>query len=113
MATAGARLQLAIAPAGSGKTTAMRALASAWTDGGGTIIGLAPSAAAADALRSQIDTQTDTLAKLTHSLEQARESGAAMPAWVAGLEPPTLAVHDEARRHRKSDEWGKRGRVRE
>ncbi len=65
MATSGARLQLAIAPAGSGKTTAMRALASAWTDGGGTIIGLAPSAAAADALRSQIDTQTDTLAKLT------------------------------------------------
>src|SRR3546814_9483151 len=31
MATSGARLQLAIAPAGSGKTTAMRALASAWT----------------------------------------------------------------------------------
>ena len=65
MATSGARLQLAIAPAGSGKTTAMRALASAWTDGGGTIIGLAPSAAAADALRtsmgSHIDTQTDTL----------------------------------------------------
>ncbi|WP_278258254.1 AAA family ATPase [Nocardioides convexus] len=63
MATSGARLQAAIAPAGSGKTTAMRALASAWADGGGTIIGLAPSAAAADALRSQIDTQTDTLAK--------------------------------------------------
>ena len=96
MATSGARLQLAIAPAGSGKTTAMRALASAWTDGGGTIIGLAPSAAAADALRSQIDTQTDTLAKLTHSLEQARESGAAMPAWVAGIDSSTLVVIDEA-----------------
>src|SRR3546814_10357383 len=77
MATSGARLQLAIAPAGSGKTTAMRALASAWSDGGGTIIGLAPSAAAADALRSQIDTQTDTLAKLTPSLAQARQPGAA------------------------------------
>ncbi|MEZ0580186.1 MobF family relaxase [Nocardioides sp. MH1] len=96
MATSGARLQLAIAPAGSGKTTAMRALASAWTDGGGTIIGLAPSAAAADALRSQIDTQTDTLAKLTHSLEQARETGAAMPAWVAGIDSSTLVVIDEA-----------------
>jgi DNA primase catalytic core len=96
MATSGARLQLAIAPAGSGKTTAMRALASAWADGGGTIIGLAPSAAAADALRSQIDTQTDTLAKLTHSLEQARESGAAMPAWVAGIDSSTLVVIDEA-----------------
>ncbi|GAA1149644.1 MobF family relaxase [Nocardioides aquiterrae] len=96
VATSGARLQLAIAPAGSGKTTAMRALASAWADGGGTIIGLAPSAAAADALRSQIDTQTDTLAKLTHSLEQARESGAAMPAWVAGIDSSTLVVIDEA-----------------
>ncbi|WGY04881.1 MobF family relaxase (plasmid) [Nocardioides sp. QY071] len=96
MATSGARLQLAIAPAGSGKTTAMRALASAWADGGGTIIGLAPSAAAADALRSQIDTQTDTLAKLTHSLEQARETGAAMPEWVAGIDSSTLVVIDEA-----------------
>ncbi len=96
MATSGARLQLAIAPAGSGKTTAMRALASAWSDGGGTIIGLAPSAAAADALRSQIDTQTDTLAKLTHSLEQARQTGAAMPDWVAGIGSSTLVVIDEA-----------------
>ncbi|HRK48251.1 MAG TPA: AAA family ATPase, partial [Nocardioides sp.] len=81
---------------GSGKTTAMRALASAWADGGGTIIGLAPSAAAADALRSQIDTQTDTLAKLTHSLEQARQTGAAMPDWVAGIDSSTLVVIDEA-----------------
>ncbi len=96
MATSGARLQLAIAPAGSGKTTAMRALASAWSDGGGTIIGLAPSAAAADALRSQIDTQTDTLAKLTHCLEQARQTGAAMPDWAAGIDSSTLVVIDEA-----------------
>lgn len=96
MATSGARLQLAIAPAGSGKTTAMRALASAWSDGGGTVIGLAPSAAAADALRSQTDTQTDTLAKLTHSLEQARQTGAAMPDWVAGIDSSTLVVIDEA-----------------
>ncbi|MQW77312.1 relaxase domain-containing protein [Nocardioides sp. dk4132] len=100
MATSGARLQLAIAPAGSGKTTAMRALASAWSDGGGTIIGLAPSAAAADALRismgSQSGTLTDTLAKLTHSLEQARQTGTAMPDWVAGIDSSTLVVIDEA-----------------
>jgi hypothetical protein len=31
MCTSGARLQLAIAPAGAGKTTAMRALVLAWT----------------------------------------------------------------------------------
>ena len=47
MATSGARLQLAIAPAGSGKTTALRALTQAWLEGGGHVLGLAPSAAAA------------------------------------------------------------------
>ena len=64
MATSGARLQLAIAPAGAGKTTAMRALAAAWTSDGGTVIGLAPSAAAAAVLREQLGASTDTLAKL-------------------------------------------------
>jgi hypothetical protein len=32
MCTSGARLQLAIAPAGGGKTAAMRALSLAWTE---------------------------------------------------------------------------------
>ena len=99
MATSGARLQLAIAPAGSGKTAAMRALASAWTDGGGKVVGLAPSAAAADALRlsmgsqtdSQCGTRTDTLAKLTHSLSTGK-----LPDWVAGIDSSTLVVIDEA-----------------
>ncbi|UIJ35120.1 MobF family relaxase [Allobranchiibius sp. GilTou73] len=68
LATSGTRLQLAIAPAGSGKTTTMRALAGAWAEGGGQVLGLAPSAAAAAALRSQIDTTTDTLAKLVHEI---------------------------------------------
>ncbi len=68
MCTSGARLQLAIAPAGAGKTTAMRALALAWTQDGGQIIGLAPSAAAAAVLSQQTGIRTDTLAKLTWSL---------------------------------------------
>ena len=37
MCTSGARLQLAIAPAGAGKTTAMRALTLAWTQDGGQV----------------------------------------------------------------------------
>ena len=56
MATSGARLQLAIAPAGAGKTTAMRTLGAAWTRAGGDVIGLAPSTAAAAQLRDQINT---------------------------------------------------------
>jgi conjugative relaxase-like TrwC/TraI family protein len=46
LAGSGARLQLAIAPAGAGKTTALAALAHAWTAGGGRVLGLAPSAVA-------------------------------------------------------------------
>ena len=68
LATSGARVQVAIAPAGSGKTTALRVLAAAWTGSGGQILGLAPSAAAAAALREQIGAPTDTLDKLTHTL---------------------------------------------
>jgi hypothetical protein len=40
MSTSGARLQLAIAPAGTGKTTAMRALATAWLTAAAPSLGL-------------------------------------------------------------------------
>jgi len=69
MCISGARLQLAIAPAGAGKTTAMRALTLAWTQDGGQVIGLAPSAAAAAVLGEQTEVRADTLAKLTWSLD--------------------------------------------
>ena len=75
MCTSGARLQLAIAPAGAGKTTAMRALTLAWTEDGGQVIGLAPSAAAAAVLAEQTGIRTDTLAKLTWSLASRRPAG--------------------------------------
>ena len=41
-----ARVQLALAPAGTGKTAALRVLAAAWTASGGAVIGLAPSGSA-------------------------------------------------------------------
>jgi DNA primase catalytic core len=91
MATSGARLQLAIAPAGAGKTTAMRTLAAAWTEAGGTVIGLAPSAAAAGQLRDQINAHTDTLAKLIWSAGQHD-----LPSWARGIGPSTMVVIDEA-----------------
>src|SRR5665647_1153099 len=91
LAGSGARVQVAIAPAGSGKTTAMRALSRAWTEAGGTVVGLAPSAAAAAALGNQIDTHTDTLAKLTWSVEHQE-----LPDWAAAIGAKTLVVIDEA-----------------
>jgi conjugative relaxase-like TrwC/TraI family protein len=91
MSTSGARLQLAIAPAGAGKTTAMRALALAWTEDGGQLLGLAPSAAAAAVLGEQTGIRTDTLAKLTWSLDHGQ-----LPDWAAAIGPSTLLIIDEA-----------------
>jgi conjugative relaxase-like TrwC/TraI family protein len=91
MCTSGARLQLAIAPAGAGKTTAMRALTLAWTEDGGKVLGLAPSAAAAAVLAEQTGIRTDTLAKLTWSLDHGD-----LPDWAAAVGPATLIMIDEA-----------------
>jgi conjugative relaxase-like TrwC/TraI family protein len=91
MCTSGTRLQLAIAPAGAGKTTAMRALTLAWAEDGGQVIGLAPSAAAASVLGGQTGIRTDTLAKLTWSLRNGE-----LPDWATGVGPATLIIIDEA-----------------
>jgi hypothetical protein len=91
MCTSGARLQLAIAPAGAGKTTAMRALTLAWTEDGGQLLGLAPSAAAAAVLGSQTGIRADTLAKLTWSLRHDELSE-----WAAAVGPSTMVIIDEA-----------------
>ena len=94
MATSGRRLQLAIAPAGTGKTTAMRALAAAWTSSGGNVVGLAPSAAAAEELRTRLDDGTtgivaDNLAKLVWAIGHQEPLADTVG-------PDTLVVIDEA-----------------
>ena len=91
MSMSGALLQLAIAPAGAGKTTALRALTRAWADSGGQVLGLAPSAVAAAQLREQTGAPTETLAKLTWSIEHGDPPD---PALAVG--PSTLVIIDEA-----------------
>jgi conjugative relaxase-like TrwC/TraI family protein len=91
MCSSEARLQLALAPAGAGKTTAMRALTLAWTQDGGRVIGLAPSAAAGAVLGEQTGIRADTLAKLTWSLQHGE-----LPDWAAAVGPSTLVIIDEA-----------------
>jgi conjugative relaxase-like TrwC/TraI family protein len=91
MCSSGARVRLAMAPAGAGKTTAMRALTLAWTEDGGQVIGLAPSAAAAAVLAKETGIRSDTLAKLTWSLDHGE-----LPDWAAAVGPSTLVIIDEA-----------------
>jgi hypothetical protein len=96
MARSGARLQLAIAPAGAGKTTALRTLTHAWLEGGGNVLGLAPSAAAAAQLHDHTGAPADTLAKLTWSLHHRNEPAGEPPDWIHSIGPLTLVLIDEA-----------------
>jgi conjugative relaxase-like TrwC/TraI family protein len=91
MCTSGARLQLAIAPAGAGKTTAMSTMARAWSDSGGQVLGLAPSAAAAAQLRDATGAPAETLAKLTWSIHHDD-----LPDWAQRIGRSTLVIIDEA-----------------
>ena len=93
LACSGSRLQVALAPAGSGKTTAMRVLAQAWVDGGGRVVGLAPSAQAAAELSASIGTRCDTLAKfLTTNRNHTADTGSPGD----GIDARTLVIIDEA-----------------
>jgi conjugative relaxase-like TrwC/TraI family protein len=100
MATSGARVQLALAPAGTGKTTAMAALAAAWRNSGGTVIGLAPTAGAAEVLAEDLAATTDTIAKLVQLTGAG--GGQLAPAddparkWFDSIDSGSLLIVDEA-----------------
>lgn len=100
MATSGCRVQLALAPAGTGKTTATAALAAAWRNSGGTVVGLAPTAGAAEVLGRDLAAPTDTIAKLIQLCGTGRSAPAAVddPArgWFDRIGADTLLIVDEA-----------------
>ncbi|MCI4660175.1 MobF family relaxase [Cryobacterium zhongshanensis] len=62
-------LDVLVGPAGAGKTTAMNALRRAWetAQGSGSVVGLAPSAAAAQVLSEDLGITTENLAKWWHN----------------------------------------------
>ncbi|WP_444876255.1 MobF family relaxase [Agromyces albus] len=77
-----------VGPAGAGKTTAMNALRRAWVQvhGGASVIGLAPSAAAAHVLAEDLGIATENLAKWWHDHQAHGET----------LRPGQLVIVDEA-----------------
>ena len=72
-------LDVLVGPAGTGKTTALRALRTAWEDahGTGSVVGLAPSAAAAEVLADDLGIPSENTAKW---LWEHRASGWALRA---------------------------------
>lgn len=68
------QVDLLVGPAGAGKTTTMRALRAAWImeHGQGSVIGLAPSATAAQALADDLRVACDNTAKWLHEYDHGR-----------------------------------------
>ncbi|MGW5106118.1 MobF family relaxase [Nocardia sp. NPDC004123] len=94
------------APAGTGKTTAMRVLADAWRTDGGTVLGLAPTAAAAAVLGEATGARVETVDKLLTTLRDHspttatftdgdRPFPATLPQWVLQIDTRTLVIVDE------------------
>ena len=65
IATSGRVLDVLVGPAGTGKSTAMAGLRAVWEQvhGPGSVIGLAPSAAAAQVLGDELGIETENTAK--------------------------------------------------
>ena len=81
----------------------MAPLAAAWLNSGGTVIGLAPTAAAAEVLAEDLGAPTDTIAKFVQLAEPAhRRTGPAPTAddpartWFDTIDADTLIIVDEA-----------------
>ncbi|MVU76013.1 relaxase domain-containing protein [Nocardia sp. ET3-3] len=87
LCTAGTRLAVAIGPAGTGKTTAMRAVARAWINDGRPVLALAPQKSSARVLGDDIGVPARTIDSL---LTRARKTGD------PGIEHGTMLLVDEA-----------------
>lgn len=74
VAASGRQVDLLIGPAGAGKTTAMYALRRAWEaeHGRGSVVGLAPSAAAAKVLADDLGIDCENTAKWLHEYDRGR-----------------------------------------
>lgn len=88
IATSGRALDVLVGPAGAGKTTALRALRAAWEArrGAGSVVGLAPSASAAETLADGLGIHTENTAKWSFEHAAGR--------W--NLSPGQLVILDEA-----------------
>lgn len=84
----GRQVDLLVGPAGAGKTTTMRALRAAWISehGRGSVVGLAPSAAAAQALADDLGVACENTSKWLHEYDRGR----------AELRRGQLVIVDEA-----------------
>ncbi|MFF3569221.1 MobF family relaxase [Nocardia jiangxiensis] len=87
LCTNGMLVSVAVGPAGSGKTTAMKAVAAAWQAAGRDVVALAPSASAARQLGTALGIHAKTIATLRTQAEHTLPTG---------LSPGAMILVDEA-----------------
>jgi conjugative relaxase-like TrwC/TraI family protein len=115
IATSGRALDVLVGPAGTGKSTTMAGLRAVWEaeHGAGSVLGLAPSAAAAEILAGELGIETENTAKWLHehrqeparlralaSLRRALRSAGASPQRRLPLRRRIAAVEEEVARWR-------------
>lgn len=88
IALSGRVVDVLVGPAGAGKTTAMKALRRAWEteNGRGSVVGLAPSAVAAQVLADDLGIGTENTAKWLHTFHTTGDT----------FSPGQLVIIDEA-----------------
>jgi conjugative relaxase-like TrwC/TraI family protein len=98
IATSGRRLDVLVGPAGTGKSTAMAGLRAAWEaeHGADAVLGLAPSAAAAEVLAEQLGIDTENTAKWLHEHRQKAERLVNIADLRAALRSPATSRHRSA-----------------
>lgn len=94
-ACGGHLVEAGIGPAGAGKTSAMSQFAGAVRAGGGQVLGLAPSAAAAAVLGAELGVRADTIHKLLHAYDEHTRNGAPIPDDLQ-VDAQTIILVDEA-----------------
>ncbi|MFC9553648.1 MobF family relaxase [Rhodococcus sp. NPDC056960] len=92
----GALLAVGIGPAGTGKTTAMKAVTDTWQKLGHQVLALAPSAVAAETLGEEIGVHAHTLATLTYPWRGVLgDHPGSLPSSIE-ITPGTMLLVDEA-----------------
>jgi conjugative relaxase-like TrwC/TraI family protein len=98
IASSGRRLDVLVGPAGTGKSTAMAGLRAAWEaeHGADAVLGLAPSAAAAEVLAEQLGIDTENTAKWLHEHRQEAERLVNIADLRSALRSPATSRHRSA-----------------
>jgi conjugative relaxase-like TrwC/TraI family protein len=106
IATSGRRLDVLVGPAGTGKSTTMAGLRAVWeaVHGRGSVLGLAPSAVAAQVLGEQLGIDTENTAKWLHEHRREPERVAKINAIRTQLKLITLSADQRSHLEDRVDE---------